>query len=191
MVMVAPKTTFWALGVRASSEATRAWPADLLLLWEWDEMQYHAQKHQPLTLEIEEFPELSTALPLAPSDFWRGVRTVPGSFLSPWAAHRHEVLGPRGWCMGDKKRGEGARVDLGLAGVHWTLEEGGLDVVIVPWKGSSEPRGASLGGRSASRTISTPGWSSLRLVMGIIEGTGGFQSRAWWLSDLTSCSERP
>lgn len=143
-------------------------------------MGNRAQKDGLLTLEIEEFPELSTASSRPPPGCGGVAQDGAGSFLSlraarsPWAAHSHGVLDPRGWCTGDQRWGEGPE----LAGPwKWVT----LTSPLSPGKGAwSLEVPAWEGGRRASGAVSSRSWPFPRLVTGI-RGKGRCQPRTWRL----------
>lgn len=133
-----------------------------------------AQKDGLLTLEIEEFPELSTASPRPPPDWRSGSGRcweLPVTAGSSVTAGGSQPRGPgtQGLVHGRPEAGRGAGVDLGLAGARRTLEVGDPDIAIVPWKGSMEPRGASLGGRQACP------WGRLQLELAVPQACNGDQ----------------
>lgn len=111
-VTLAPGTVSWPCSHQAwaSLEATTAQPADLPLLSGCDRTGHQAQRDWPLTLAVEETPELGTASPSPPRTSGEWLRTVLGA-----SCHSHKVLDPRGWCTGDQRRGEAPVVGLGLA----------------------------------------------------------------------------
>lgn len=105
-VTVAPETVSWPCShqARASSEATTAQPADLLPLSRCDRTGHQTQRDRPLTLAVEERPEICTASP-HPLDFWRGASGQCWGL--PAAGTRSWIPGAGAWETRGEERGLG------------------------------------------------------------------------------------
>lgn len=186
-VTPALETVSWPCShqARASSEATTVQPADLPPLSGCDRTGHQAQRDWPLTLAVEETPELSTASPPPPGllesgsgQCWGLPATVTRSWI-PGAGAR-ETRGEErglGWIWaGPDPTGPGRQValmsPLSPTKGAWSLEvpaqEGAVPLGLPPARAGCRP---GLKWASEGREDSSP-----------VPG-------AWKLSDLTSCSD--